>query len=66
MQRIFESNYWTITKVSDTTLLIVRKEHNEFKDSFFVNSDDVIYNEKGKVSIIDKYNTEELIKFCDL
>lgn len=63
MQRIFESKYWTITKVSDTSLMITRKDNNEFKDSFFINSEDVIFNEKGKVNIIDRYNTEEIMKF---
>jgi hypothetical protein len=63
MQRIFENKYWTITKISDTNLLITRKENNEFKDSFFVNSEDYVFNEKGKVNIIDRYNIEELSKF---
>ena len=54
MKTVFENKYWKICLFNDKTLTITQKDNNKPYDSFIMDINDKILNQKGKIIIINK------------
>ena len=54
MRTVFENKYWRISVLSDETIAITQKEDNQSYDTFVMDVNDRIINQKGKITIINK------------
>ncbi len=54
MKTLFENKYWKIALINDMTLVVTKKEDNAQCDSFIMDINDKILNQKGKIVIINK------------
>ena len=54
MKIVFENKHWRICVLNDNTIAITQKEKNKPYDTFTMDVNDKILNQKCKITIINK------------
>jgi len=54
MKIVFENKNWRISVLNDETIAVTQKENNKPRDTFVMDINDRIINQKGKITIVNK------------